>query len=60
VLDAAGRLVREVASGEFGRGCHRMTWDGADASGAAAAPGVYFYRLTTESGSETRRMILVN
>ena len=57
VLDVAGRVVRTVAEGTFGAGRHRFAWDGSDDARGRVAPGVYFYRLVTERGAETRRMI---
>jgi hypothetical protein len=57
VLDVAGRTVRTLADGQFGSGRHDVTWDGTDGSAGPVAAGVYFYRLETEAGSETRRMV---
>lgn len=45
VFDVSGRLVRTLVSGAFPAGRHSVHWDGRDASGAAVASGVYFYRL---------------
>ncbi|MCA9753031.1 MAG: hypothetical protein KC591_12620 [Gemmatimonadetes bacterium] len=45
VLDVAGRRIRILQDGFLERGAHRVTWDGRDESGRAAANGVYFVRL---------------
>jgi len=58
VFDLAGRLVRTLIDERLPEGNGRSEWDGNDDSGLPAANGVYFYRLETESGSESRKMIL--
>jgi hypothetical protein len=45
VLDLGGRVVRTLVHGFKGAGDHTATWDGRNAQGAPAAPGVYFLRL---------------
>lgn len=58
VFDLAGRLVRTLIDERLPEGNGRSEWDGNDDFGLPAANGVYFYRLETESGSESRKMIL--
>jgi hypothetical protein len=45
VHDVRGRCVRTLTSGIRAPGVHEVDWDGADASGAPVAPGVYFFQL---------------
>jgi len=54
LYDAAGRLVRELVSGSQPAGAGRVFWDGRDATGRAAASGVYLARLVVfaDGGSE--------
>lgn len=59
VFDARGRLVRVLVDGERAAGRHEAVWTGRDAEGIASASGVYFYRLETELGVRTRRMVLL-
>lgn len=59
ILDPAGRLVKRLVSGILPAGTHEAAWLGRDDRGRAVASSVYFYRLKTESFSETRKMILV-
>ena len=40
-------------------GTYRVTWDGRDDGGSQVASGVYFYRITWNGMSETRRMVLL-
>jgi hypothetical protein len=57
LLDVAGREVRRLADGWLDAGPHAVTWDGRDAAGAEAAPGVYFARLERGGRAETRRLV---
>jgi hypothetical protein len=59
VYDMAGRLVRTLLDETRDGGTHEVTWDGRDARGAAVASGVYFYRLTSGSHIESKRMVLL-
>lgn len=60
IFDAAGRRVRTVASGPYGPGRYSIAWDGRDASGGSAAPGLYFVRLKTNDATLERRIIRLN
>lgn len=44
VCDLSGRLVATLAQGVLPAGRHALQWDGRDASGDMAAPGLYFVR----------------
>lgn len=57
VFDLQGRLVRTLARGAHGAGAHSVAWDGRDANGGTAGPGLYLARLT--AGGETRQLKLV-
>jgi hypothetical protein len=60
VFDATGRRVRTLVDDVRAGGVvHKVTWDGTDDSGHAAAAGVYFCRLTARSLTETRKMVLL-
>jgi len=54
VFDALGREIEILAEGIYLRGVHRCKWN---ADGMAS--GVYYYKLTAGSYTETRSMILV-
>lgn len=57
VIDAAGRLVREIAPGLLEPGEHSLAWDACDDSGRRLSPGVYW--LDVEAGGErgTRKLV---
>jgi len=58
VFDLSGRLVRTIADGVQPAGRGEASWNGTQDDGRPAPNGVYFYRLSTRTGSETRKMIL--
>jgi len=57
VFDTSGRFVRNLASGQFPVGVHRITWDGRDNQGEAVPSGIYFLRLQSATRTETRPII---
>ena len=60
VYDARGSLVASLANGQGQTsGYHTAEWNGRDASGKAAASGVYFYRLRAGDFVQSRKMILM-
>ncbi|MFC1800072.1 UvrD-helicase domain-containing protein [Candidatus Eisenbacteria bacterium] len=58
VYDITGRLIRRIAAldaaGEF-----RAEWDGRDSMGNRVASGTYFFAVTSRSGIQTRKVVLV-
>jgi hypothetical protein len=54
IFNILGQKVGGLAEGEFPAGNHFVIWDGDN-----LPSGVYFYRLTLENGSVSRRMILL-
>ncbi len=54
VYNVTGQKVAVLAHGHFDAGQHTVTWD---ASGVSS--GIYFYRLDTELGIETKKMVLL-
>jgi hypothetical protein len=59
VYDLAGRRVRTLVRGVVAAGPHDAAWDGRDEAGRRLAAGVYFCRLRSNEGVETRRAVLV-
>ena len=54
VYNISGQKVSTLTEGYFEAGKHEIIWDASQ-----VASGVYFYRLKTESGVETRKMTLI-
>lgn len=53
VFDAAGRPVQTLVDGRAGAGRYTATWDASEVAG-----GVYFYTLTTDETSVTKKLIV--
>lgn len=58
VFAVDGRLVRELSGGPLAPGPHAIRWDLRDASGAPAAPGLYFATATRGPERVTRRVVV--
>jgi hypothetical protein len=56
IYNVAGQLIKSF---DLIQGSHELDWDGKDASGMQCASGVYIYRLTSPTASESRKMILM-
>jgi|WetSurSiteA1Bulk_404760.scaffolds.fasta_scaffold17478_2 hypothetical protein len=54
VYDVAGKEVARLVNKELQPGTYEVTFDGSRLNS-----GVYFYRLTTETFNETKRMVLI-
>jgi subtilisin family serine protease len=59
VFNLLGQTVRTLHSGRLPAGQHRVEWDARDDAGESVASGVYFYRLTAGSQSQSRKMVLL-
>ncbi len=59
VIDAAGRLVRTLASGSLPAGDHSYRWDGSNSDGRFVGAGTYFYRLRSGGKEMSRKMVLM-
>lgn len=60
VYNVAGQKVRILADDITNAGMHSMVWDGTDASGRPVANGLYIARLSTDSGANIARRIMVS
>jgi hypothetical protein len=59
IFDVMGRAVAKVDDPRWlTAGTQRLSWDGMRADGAAAAPGVYFIRVTSGPRTWTQRVVL--
>jgi hypothetical protein len=59
VYDLGGRRVRVLAQRAFDAGHHSLDWNGCDSWGRAMPSGPYFIRLESETGTETKKVMLV-
>ena len=59
VFNILGRLVATPFDDMASAGYNEAEWDGRNTSGISVSSGIYFYRLTTESFTQTRKMTLL-
>jgi hypothetical protein len=60
ITNLAGRVVKTFDLGELAPGTEgSVVWNGTDDAGQECASGVYFYRISTPSFSEARKMVML-
>jgi hypothetical protein len=59
VFNILGQKIRTLVDGHMEPGIHTISWDSKDESGASVASGAYFYKLTTDDYSSTKKMLLL-
>ncbi len=59
IYSVDGRRVRTLIKEAREPGNYRLRWDGTDASGAGVRPGLFFVRLTTPAGHQTRTALML-
>jgi hypothetical protein len=59
IFNIRGQHVRTLVDGILSPGEHSVVWNGTDDYGREAGSGIYFYRMRTDSFSETKKMILM-
>ncbi|MBD3333757.1 T9SS type A sorting domain-containing protein [candidate division GN15 bacterium] len=59
IYNVLGQMVTTLIDGTQAAGRYDVIWDGNDESGGSVATGVYFYRLSTEDFTASRKMLLV-
>lgn len=57
VFDVEGRLVNVFGPLTSADGTRLVSWDGRSASGKAVTPGVYFVRVSSPTGSLSRKIV---
>lgn len=59
IFNVLGQRVKTLLDGRLEAGQHIVEWDGRSASGKLLSAGIYFYHLTADGMTETRKMILL-
>ncbi len=58
IYNTKGQIVRTLVNENLPNGQHSVVWNGKDANGTPVASGIYFYKLTSDRKSITRKMLL--
>ena len=56
IYNILGQVVRTYSKTQ---GSHTINWDGRDARGNACGSGIYFYKLSSPSMNQTKKMVIV-
>jgi hypothetical protein len=59
IYNIRGQHIRSLVNGRLSAGQHSVVWNGTDDNGRAVGSGIYFYRMTTDGYSETKKMIMM-
>jgi len=59
IYNILGQTVRQLTDENRTAGNHSVTWDGLDNNGQSVSTGVYFYRITADNFTETKKMLLL-
>lgn len=59
IYNLKGQLVKTLVNTEVSAGLHSVVWNGKDMNNTAVASGVYFYRVSSQNGIQTKRMLLM-
>jgi len=59
IFDIAGRNIKTLVNKDVNSGKHSVLWDGKDNSGKQVTSGTYFYNLTINGVSLTKKMLLI-
>jgi hypothetical protein len=59
VYNAAGQLVNTLVNEAKNPGYYRVEWNGEGPAGTKVASGIYFYRITAEEYTATRKLVYV-
>lgn len=59
VYNLAGERVATLISGSLEKGIHEVSWNGRDEAGRMVSSGLYLYRLESEIGQLTGKMLLM-
>lgn len=59
VFNSKGQKVNTLVNEFKSEGPQSVTWTGNDSNGKAVSSGIYFYKLSTETSTTTKKMVLM-
>ena len=59
VFNVLGQKLVELVRGEMAAGHHTVVWDGRGDNGEVLPSGVYFYRISSDQFTESKKMLLL-
>ncbi len=59
IYDIVGREVAQVTDADYPAGYTELTWNGLNQNRNLVSSGVYFYRISTDSWSKVKKMLMI-
>ena len=59
IFSSLGELIINLVNGYYSSGTHSVLWNGKNEFGQSVPSGVYFYKMSSKSFNETRKMVLL-
>ncbi len=59
IVGVDGRVIQTLHTGELAAGDYEFSWDGTASDGNAVASGVYMAHLTTRTGVQSERLVML-
>ncbi len=59
IYNMIGQKIMTLVDGSYNPGTYNVIWNGHDASGNTVSSGIYYYRLKTDTQTETMKMTLL-
>jgi hypothetical protein len=59
IFNTKGQKVKTLANEEMTSGNHSLIWDGTDSNNTQVSSGVYFYKVSHNGNTETKKMMLI-
>ena len=59
IFNVLGQKVATLVQGEQPAGYHTVTWNGTNSDGSSVASGIYFYRISSEQFTTSKKMMML-
>jgi hypothetical protein len=59
IYNALGQVVKTLADGKLKPGIYKVAWNGTDNHNRKVSAGIYFYRLSTDEFTSTKKMVFI-
>ena len=59
IIDIQGNVISTLIDNKISQGYGQIKWDGREKTGLIASSGIYFYRLSSSTFIETKKLILL-
>ncbi|RKX70714.1 hypothetical protein DRP43_03120 [candidate division TA06 bacterium] len=60
IFNISGQLVKQLINDTYESGVYKVSWDRKDIRGRSVPEGIYFYRLSTDKTSISKKIIVID